>query len=1296
VFKTTDAREKGFSPTFRIQGRIYHSVPSLFPAPGQLPRFLQVYFTGSAESQVAHRKAHFPETDPAVILDLTEFLHQHHSYVKNLKMAMEKLTGPELKLVIRADKAPQGEHRGRYNAPAVEEIAVVMAGDPAGSRDIVLTQRDGQLRDIKDTNRAYDCLQYPLIFWNGQDGYHFGIPLRDPTTKQPMQKTMSSMQFYSFHLMPRQGDNNVLLRFKDLLSQFIVDMYVKIESERLAFICTHQRQLRAESYIHLQDAIREDGGVANAGQLVILPSTFTGGPRYMHEHTQDAMTYVRKFGTPDLFITFTCNPKWPDIRSNLFPGQEAKDRHDIVSRVFRLKVVRLMSVIKQLYAFGTVRCDMYTIEWQKRGLPHAHILIWLVDKLRPNQVDRFICAEIPNASLDPELFHIVTSHMIHGPCGTLNPQSPCMKEGKCTKRYPRQLLDETQTGSDGYPLYRRRKPGAGGFTTNLRMRGHVEPVEVDNKWIVPYCPLLSKMFDAHINVESCQSIKSIKYVCKYVNKGSDMATFELEGESRDEVGQYQTGRYVSSSEAAWRIFGFPIHERSPTVVHLAVHLENGQRVYFTEATAAETLADPKDTTLMAFFKLCREDPFARTIKYAEVPSYYTWNATGRKWSRRKQGVLVPGTDGVKRSDALGRVYTVHPKNQECYYLRILLHEVAGPTSFKDLKTYNGQAHPTFQAACQARGLLEDDSHWDATLEEASVSRSPRHIRSLFAIMLTASHMSDPRVLWAKHKDSMAEDFLHQQRQVARNPGLEFNDEVYNLALVAIEDLVFNMGGNPLGSYGLPAPRHDSLHPLQTEMVRETSYNLDSLRKYVEENEPKLLNEQRAAYSLLVDQVMHKVGGLYFLDAPGGTGKTFVLNLLLARVRMQKCVSLAVASSGIAATLLAGGRTAHSSFKLPLDMATNENPTCNITRSSGAGRLLQECRLIIWDECTMSHKRAYEALDRTLRDLRKNNTLMGGVVVVLAGDFRQTLPVIPRGTRADELQACLKASSLWQKVMRMELRTNMRAVIFGDNSAGQFAHHLQQLGDGKAPCGVDGKIDMSVIANVVSCPQDLVQQVFPNIYTKFNDPAWLCERAILAPRNDYVNTINHLLLQKVPGETRTYQSVDGVTDVENAVHYPVEFLNSLNPPGTPPHLLHLKVGIPVMLLRNLEPPRLCNGTRLKVKQLLRNCIEVTILTGCARGEDVFIPRIPIIPSDMPFQFKRLQLPVRLCFAMSINKSQGQSLRVVGVDLTNPCFSHGQLYVACSRTGTKENLFVYAPGGRTENVVYQEALKKFFYA
>uniref|UniRef100_UPI00358DFA46 ATP-dependent DNA helicase PIF6-like n=1 Tax=Myxine glutinosa TaxID=7769 RepID=UPI00358DFA46 len=116
----------------------------------------------------------------------------------------------------------------------------------------------------------------------------------------------------------------------------------------------------------------------------------------------------------------------------------------------------------------------------------------------------------------------------------------------------------------------------------------------------------------------------------------------------------------------------------------------------------------------------------------------------------------------------------------------------------------------------------------------------------------------------------------------------------------------------------------------------------------------------------------------------------------------------------------------------------------------------------------------------------------------------------------------------------------------------------------------------------------------------------------------------------------------------------------------------------------------NGTRLAVKTLMPHVLEATIMNGCAKGEDVFIPRIPIIPTDMPFQFKRLQFPVRLSFAMTINKSQGQSLKVAGVELTSPCFSHGQLYVACSRVGASTHLFIRAPNGRTRNVVYPRAL------
>ncbi|GFW65337.1 ATP-dependent DNA helicase [Trichonephila clavipes] len=224
--------------------------------------------------------------------------------------------------------------------------------------------------------------------------------------------------------------------------------------------------------------------------------------------------------------------------------------------------------------------------------------------------------------------------------------------------------------------------------------------------------------------------------------------------------------------------------------------------------------------------------------------------------------------------------------------------------------------------------------------------------------------------------------------------------------------------------------------------------------------------------------------------------------------------------------------------------------------------------------------------------------------------------------------------------------------------------------------MEGRINIpESLGNIVGDLITLTERIYPNTHQIGRDcSSWLKERAILTPTNDSANNINNFLLNKLTSKHAKYESVDIVMEAKDAVHYPVEFLNTLNPPGMPPHVLNLKIGAPIMLLRNLNPPKLCNGTKLQVKTLHNNVIEATILTGKYEGEVIFIPRIPLIPSDYHFEFKRIQYHITVCYAMTINKAQGQTLKMAGIDLRNDCFSHGQFYVECSRVSSPDNLII----------------------
>ncbi|CAA3030170.1 ATP-dependent DNA helicase PIF1-like, partial [Olea europaea subsp. europaea] len=401
----------------------------------------------------------------------------------------------------------------------------------------------------------------------------------------------------------------------------------------------------------------------------------------------------------------------------------------------------------------------------------------------------------------------------------------------------------------------------------------------------------------------------------------------------------------------------------------------------------------------------------------------------------------------------------------------------------------------------------------------------------------------------------------------------------------------------------------------------------------------LNKEQQIAFDKIVTEVFSDGGGMFFIDGPGGTGKTYLYKALLSAVRSKNCIALATASSGVAASLLPGGRTAHSRFKIPLEISNNM--TCSISKQCALASLLRMTKLIIWDEAPMLHRYTIEAVDNMLRDINECNLPFGGKVVVLGGDFRQILPVIKKGNKTDIMQACLVYSHLWSHFIKFELVQNMRAQLDPI-----FSKFLLSIGNGVEKLHTCNMIQLSpeitiCFENEVVSLKNLIHAVFPDLNNYTDDLNAVINRVILTPKNEYVDQINNILLKDIPGKTFTYYSFDEtLEETQQSIHE--DFLNTLTPNGIPPHELILKQNCPVMLLRNINPSEgLCNGTRLICRRFERNVIDAEVANGEYRGKRVFLPRIPFIPlqSDKnSFPFKRTQFPIRPCFAMTINKAQ----------------------------------------------------------
>ncbi|GMF45630.1 unnamed protein product [Phytophthora fragariaefolia] len=903
--------------TYRIQGAMGHYLGSLLPRVDPLTnqpkpaKFAQIYIV---DPDMQRRRGIFADLDPGTLLDIEQMMTEVNPFAQQFLNFAERLRQDQTEgkdvvdMVYRLHEKRSNPRT--YNLPTVSEVGATLIedGNLECPRDILLWAKDHNLLRLFESNPMYDPLQYPLLLPHGELGWTYTDTYANNIERRN-KREMSLREHVAYRIYQKVDDQSVLHQGGRLFQQYCVDQRAKCDQEQLRWIATHQAELRADQYCGFQDALlsettvelgegeallseynretgtlqhpdpprRRSGHFLNLDQIgkrVVLPSTHPGGPCHMFKSYQDAMAVVREFGKPDVFVTMTCSPTWEEIQE-MTPdeNQSAQDRPDVVARVYQMKLTALLKDLDE-GVLGRVQARIYVVEFQKRGLPHAHILAILAEEDKPRTreiIDKLVSAELPAPETTPP---VVRNHPdVH----------------------------------DAWSMRRRlRPPGV------LKFRGREYDNATINQWVVPYNPYLSQKYNCHINVEVCTTLTAVKYLYKYVYKGSDKAVITIEtvrGESRqartepNEILRYLNARYISPVEACMRLLGYSIQGKTHSIVQLTIHLENAQVVTFRSSDNPDrVLTRGRHTMLTRFFELCAseapENQIAKTMVYQDIPKEFRWDAKAKRWVRRKQFQA-----------ALGRMVHVLPRDMERFNLRVLLCHRKGPQSFEYLRTVDGVTYETYRQAALRLGFLEDDAEWISCMREAAESRMSYQLRQLFTTLLVYSQVAEVRQLWERFYDDLSQDFAHRYRALL---GQEKEDIIKFKTLKSLNDLL-QISGYTVGDFDHPQ-LHDFLALVLDSLMRNNlirreleGYDQNTLQAIVDQ-EDQLNEGQRAIFYEIIQASNDpdQDNKLFFIDGPGGTGKSTLLRHILAKVRLAGKIAIAVASSGIASLLLMGG------------------------------------------------------------------------------------------------------------------------------------------------------------------------------------------------------------------------------------------------------------------------------------------------------------------------------------------------------------------------------------------------------
>jgi hypothetical protein len=1176
---------------------------------------------------------------------------------------------------------------------------------------------------------SYDALRFPILFPTGVYGWNrsFQSVGRD--------RRVSMREYYSYMLQDRPYENNLLMQGKRLLQEYIVDAAAKIEDSEMKFQASHQKELRADSYDKIKRA-QQEGYTGTLGRSFskpqVLSKSIRSSPAQKAAKYKDFVAAFRYHGGVDAFVTITANPNWPEVLSALKPGFTPQDRVDIIDRVFKIKLKKAIAAINE-GMLGDQVCVAYVIEFQKRGLPHAHIAIALKDEwkmLSGQEIDLMISAEIPDPVKHPKLNMIVLGNNIHVCNYHANDPSSCIENGICRKGFPFDLRNDTILVDSSYPLYRRRNK----HPSEIVKKGR--SILITDGRVVPYNPALSLLLNCHCNIQACSQIFHFKYFFKYFTKSAEAQIFYPNDPAKteqkkaafikvknsihddDEINRYKIGRFIGSSDALWSIMGFELYYLSQPVLAMPIDLPDTQTVYIRDNML---IGKYERTMLSAFFEINASHgdmPLAfspsRRVKdllYQEMPEHFLWDSGNKMWTARARLTH----NGVCQ---IARLQTPSTTQQEKWALWLLLRHTPGPKAYEDL--LNGA--PSFMAACGNRGLLINDSEYKIYMTEVIAVEMPFKCRQIFADLLCSAIVPNPWDLWEQFAQELSEDFIYEQRHL----GEAVVRSCKKHALWCINNCLI-IQGSSLNDFKFPLDSYCSSQLFQRINTKQTKIICQEFAAPLNEEDKQALNEEQMLFFEAVERSVlskqTKGSKLMLLQAPGGTGKTHTLNLVIRNL-LQKGMKIAVTSStGISATALIGGQTVHSAFNAGI-IVPDEGCSFAVSPSSQLAAEWSQIDVLIIDEVMCLNRRFVEAIAMTLQTNvfvdNYERLAMGpfcGITIIVTGDPRQQLP-IDHGSRKETLiSLCIHSSYLFQCFEQHHLIKNVRihhsiSFMHDDGSPQKLQEWILMVGD-----GVKQKNDLVIDeAHFVRIPQQfycgddihhLTDRIYGDITSETIDGAesFFADRIVLSPLYRDVKMINNIMIQKFEKMGAAMVTLTS-NDMVTGKYGDEEIANDYSASCFPEHKLTLFVGCPVMVLRKYSG-QVNNGDRAVVDSIAPYRLGLRMLTGTRKGQIVHLPRVLFKPSrdDMRLEMQRLQFGVVVSFAITVSKSQSCGFKRVGIWLNDHFFAHGHLYLAMSRLqvrndgdysllfASRNDMMRDYRGVHAKNVVYDEVLSAY---